>query len=101
MSSWNIEHIPVGQYRKYTKNFTTPDGRQPYINGYPFGDNLSIHILYACGSELPKQYSYRVKPAQNRKLCKKCCTEYFPGYETTKKEWNIYLRSRSNNEQQR
>lgn len=91
MSGWNTEHIPVNIYRKYNKNFIASDGSKPYQNGYPFRDELDITIVYACGAEMPRAYSSRVKPALNRKICKRCEGLYFPGF-IENKAWQRFAK---------
>ena len=34
--------------------------------------HLQLTVIFACGRKVPYRYSYRFKPAENRRPCKRC-----------------------------
>ena len=46
------------------------EGGPNELRGPTFHHKLTV--VFACGRRVPYSYSYRYKPAENRKLCRRC-----------------------------
>ena len=58
--SYNTECLPC--------NVVVPDDEQPCFAEL----GMKAKVVFACGREVPYDYAYRFRPAENRRPCKRC-----------------------------